>query len=177
MVYMREEIDFQEAIDMIGKWDDYHRKEFYDSFPDTVEREARYDLMGLRQHEEEEGFATEFEGEELETDDIDSDTKKLFKSQLSNLSATAGREAASAQNITVYNHAMTLWDEAEDTSELLRYLEVYAAERTGWNERKGLQEQEEGPIIPPSVQYGAGEDEEYVKDILTKLVTDTMHEV
>mgnify|MGYP006277687325 CR=1 FL=1 len=173
---MHNDIGFQQALDMVSKWDEYHRQEFYQLFPETVQQETRYDLMGLQQHDEDEGFAKDLEGEEFNEKEIDRATQESLETQLATLSATAGKEAASAQNLTVYNHAMTIWNKAEDTGELLEYLEAYAEERTEWNERDQL-ESNRKPLQEPRLQYGDSEDAEYVEEILTQLVTETMHEV
>lgn len=173
---MPEQIDLQKAVEMVSRWDDVHQQQFYDLFPETVQQETRYDLMGFQQHEEDEGFATDLEGEEFNEREIDRATQQSLETQLANLSSTAGREAAAGQNLTVYNHAMSLWNHAEDTGELLEYLEAYVEERTNWNERDQL-DPDRKPLQEPRVQYGSEEDQEYVEEILTQLVTETMHEV
>ena len=45
------------------------------------------------------------EGKDFDIQGLDKDTNESLQKQLSQLSVTAGREAASAQNLTVYNHA------------------------------------------------------------------------
>lgn len=175
--FMSKKIGFQKSIEMLKKWDSIHQEKFYDKFPETLEQETQYDLMGFQQHREDEGFATELEGEEFHEEELDRKTHESLQKQLQNLSATAGREAASAQNLTVYNHAMTIWNRAEDTSELLQYLEQYAEERNTWNERENIEVTDEGPLLHPKVEYGSREDEKYVEEVLTQLITETMHEV
>ena len=174
---MPEQIGFQEVLDMVNKWDEVHQSQFYELFPETVHQETRYDLMGFQQHREDEGFATDLEGEEFNYEDLDKEMNDSLRSQLAQLSSTAGREAASAQNLTVYNHAMTIWNKAEDTNELLDYLEQYAEERSEWQERNDLEIEEDSPLMPSRVQYGGTENAEYIEEILTQLVTETMHEV
>lgn len=172
---MNQEIDFQEAIEMVREWGDYHQQQFYEVFPETVKQETRYDLIAVKQHDEE-GFAKDLEGEEFNEEEVDKATQQSLETQLAQLSSTAGSEAAVTQNLTVYNHAMTIWNRAEDTYDLLDYLKAYAEERNEWEERNQLEPEIE-PLQEPRVQYGAEEDQEYVEEILTQLVTKTMHKV
>lgn len=172
---MGQDVDFQEALEMVRKWEDVHLDQFYELFPETVKQETQYDMIGLQQHDEEDEFAPDLE-EDLEEKD-ERHLRKQFQSNLAHLSDKAGREAAAAQNLTVYNHAMTLWNQAEDTQELLEYLEKYAEERTDWDERTDQEKTDEDLLQEPRLDYGDTEDAEYVEEILTQLVTETMHEV
>ncbi|MFB6115404.1 MAG: hypothetical protein ABEK04_03850 [Candidatus Nanohalobium sp.] len=173
---MRQETGFQDAIEMLRNWDRKYQEQFYQLFPETVRQEATYDLMGVRQHEEE-GFAADLENQKFEERELDTGTHRSLKSQLAHLSTTAAKEAAATQNLTVYNHAEKLWQEAEDTEELLDHLEAYAEERTDWGERKDQEKTDEELLQEPRLDYGNTENKEYVEEILTQLVTETMHEV
>ncbi len=172
---MNTDIDFQEAKDTVEGWNSINQQKFYELFPETVQQETQYDLIGFQQHDEMDEFASSLE-EDLEEKD-ERHLRKQLQSQLAHLSGTAGREAASAQNLTVYNHAMTLWNKAEDTPELLEYLETYANKRTDWEERTDQERIDEDLLQKPRLEYGDTENAEYVEEILTQLVTETMHEI
>lgn len=173
---MEYDIEFQEAVEMLRDWNETHQQQFYHLFPETVQQEKIYDLMGIWQHEDE-GFARDLQGEEFNGEHLDAGTHRSLKSQLAKLSTTAAKEAAATQNLTVYNHAEELWQKAEDTEELLNYLQAYANQRTDWNERTNHTDTEEPLLQQPTLQYGDSEDTEYIEEILTQLVTETMHEV
>ena len=171
---MIDDLDFQEAIETVREWNELQQQNFYDGFLQNVRQKEKYEKMGTRQHDKDEGFAKDLEGEEFNETAIDRTTKQSLKTQLSRLSATAA-EGVSTQNLTVYKHAMELWGEAEDTPELLEYLEKYAEKRTEWNERDDL-DPDRRPLQEPRVEHGDSEGTEYVEEILTELVTETMYD-
>jgi hypothetical protein len=166
---MPEDSSLQETLDRVRSWDYIRRTDFYEKFPETVKQQSVNELFGVNQHEDEE-FG---EGYDYSPDDLDGETLETLQDDLSTLSAIAGREAASAQNLTVYGHVMDLWRVSDEPSELFEYLESYSGLRSEWNERNEIEGQEH---LKGREQADFGE-EEYVEEIVEDIVEKTIMEV
>lgn len=169
-------MELEQAIKEIEEHGREQQKEFYDQFPEIVQQEKAYDIMAVQQHSSDEGFAKDLEGREFNERGVDRATQNSLETQLGQLSATAGKEAAATQNITVYNDVMELWQQSETPQELITYLENYAKLRSEWNEREDLDPGRE-PLQEARVQYGDQQEQEYIEEILTQLVTETINEI